>query len=679
MLDATFVHLPGVGALGEKKLWSRGILTWDDLYEERRERLPLLGLMGREHVFPDLEESWRALERKNSEYFALALPRPEHFRIALSFPEETLFVDIETTGLSHYYNDITVIGLARQGEYVSFVAGDSLDEAKDLIRNAKCIVTFNGTLFDIPFLKKEMPDIQFPAAHVDLRYLTRRLGWQGGQKSVEEQLGVSRPSELGELRGGDAPALWYEYIAGRSEALDTLVRYNQADLRGMQEILDKAVNALIETQRISWECPPEAKFARAPAQPPTQHKTRVLPTTAAKRLAVSDLLGDSAPRRVVGIDLTGSESRPSGFCALEGRSALTSLLSKDDELLEGVRKFRPHLVSIDSPLSLPVGRQSPWDDDPGRHKFGIMRTCERILKRRGVNVYPSLIPSMQKLTARGIRLAERLRAEGVPVIESYPGAAQDIMGIPRKQAGLCHLRRGLARFGLTGAIATEEVSHDELDAVTCAVVGLFFLSRRFEALGNADEGYLIVPDLKRKAPGSHHVIGISGLIAAGKTTAARYLDSKGYAYVRYSQVIEAEATKRGLPRTREILQQLGKEIHSTKGQKWLLDQLLMRLADLPDRIVVDGMRFPEDHANLVERFGSEFVHVHIEASDSARRRRYLSMGYSNEVFEEISVHSVESQAIKLTKLAHVLIENNSSMDALYAAVDQEQALANSGG
>jgi predicted nuclease with RNAse H fold len=45
------------------------------------------------------------------------------------------------------------------------------------------------------------------------------------------------------------------------------------------------------------------------------------------------------------------------------------------------------------------------------------------------------LPSMQGLTRRGMALAVRLRDLGVPVIESYPGAAQDIMGIPRKRSG----------------------------------------------------------------------------------------------------------------------------------------------------------------------------------------------------------------------------------------------------
>ena len=46
---------------------------------------------------------------------------------------------------------------------------------------------------------------------------------------------------------------------------------------------------------------------------------------------------------------------------------------------------------------------------------------------------------MRMLTERGIHLAARFRALGIPVIESYPGAAQDIMRIPRKRAGLEYL------------------------------------------------------------------------------------------------------------------------------------------------------------------------------------------------------------------------------------------------
>src|SRR5207253_3132536 len=96
--------------------------------------------------------------------------------------------------------------------------------------------------------------------------------------------------------------------------------------------------------------------------------------------------GESAT--VVGIDLTGSETKPSGWCALKGAIAETAMIGSDDEIIAGVLGTAPALVSMDSPLSIPLGRVRVEDDDPTRSEFGIMRWCERELKRRGVNVYP---------------------------------------------------------------------------------------------------------------------------------------------------------------------------------------------------------------------------------------------------------------------------------------------------
>ncbi len=102
---------------------------------------------------------------------------------------------------------------------------------------------------------------------------------------------------------------------------------------------------------------------------------------------------------------------------------------------------------------------------------------------------------MQKLTQRGIKLAGILRSLGYVVIEGYPGGAQDILGIPRKSKGLDLLINGLNLFGISGEYIVSRVSHDELDAITCALVGLFFLEGKYEALGNEQEGYLIIPKI----------------------------------------------------------------------------------------------------------------------------------------------------------------------------------------
>ncbi|GAI23725.1 unnamed protein product [marine sediment metagenome] len=101
-----------------------------------------------------------------------------------------------------------------------------------------------------------------------------------------------------------------------------------------------------------------------------------------------------------------------------------------------------------------------------------------------------MLPSMKNLTMRGIELAARLRNDGLTVIESYPGAAQDILDIPRKNKGKEVLAKALSDFGIVGNL---DVSHDELDAVTSAIVGLCYLRGEYEALGS-----LILPVDKKQ-------------------------------------------------------------------------------------------------------------------------------------------------------------------------------------
>lgn len=173
--------------------------------------------------------------------------------------------------------------------------------------------------------------------------------------------------------------------------------------------------------------------------------------------------------RVVGIDLTGSEEKFSGLAVLDSDCRVRTWRLKSDVAIESfVLGVAPDLVSIDSPLSLP--------EDPKK----IYRDCELELKRRGIGVYWCLLPSMKDLTMRGIALAKRLRALSFPVIESYPGAAQDILNLPRKQKGTKELAAALAKYGVVGDL---DVTHDELDAITAAIVGVLYLGGDYEALG----------------------------------------------------------------------------------------------------------------------------------------------------------------------------------------------------
>jgi predicted nuclease with RNAse H fold len=97
---------------------------------------------------------------------------------------------------------------------------------------------------------------------------------------------------------------------------------------------------------------------------------------------------------------------------------------------------------------------------------------------------------------RGIWLKEILTRRGHEVIEIYPGAAQDIWEIPRKQGGLAKLRRGLEQLGLKGL--AKKMNGDELDAVTGALVGRLYLKGQAEVLGNFTNGAIVIPKPVRR-------------------------------------------------------------------------------------------------------------------------------------------------------------------------------------
>lgn len=209
----------------------------------------------------------------------------------------------------------------------------------------------------------------------------------------------------------------------------------------------------------------------------------------------ADLVGIS-DTTVVGIDLTGSEKKKCGWATLTNGHVATRTIFTDLDIIEATVRQNPAVISIDAPLSLPAGRISVYDTDPGRQEFGILRECERAMLKKGIRSYPCLIRSMQKLTERGIQLANEFRRRGFAVIESYPGGAQDVLGIPRKGKSIPLLVKGLQAFGLSGSFDQIGVSHDELDAITSAIVGCFYIANRYEALGNELEGYLILPRLE---------------------------------------------------------------------------------------------------------------------------------------------------------------------------------------
>jgi predicted nuclease with RNAse H fold len=187
---------------------------------------------------------------------------------------------------------------------------------------------------------------------------------------------------------------------------------------------------------------------------------------------------------VVGLDLAGVENRPTGLCVLKEMTAETFLVYADDEIFKRTEESSPEVVAIDAPLSLPVGRKS-IEQRTNVH----LRECDKELLRRGIKFFPITLGPMRKLTSRGISLRRILENKRFRVIEVYPGGAQDILGIPRKQKGLDRLRTGLEKIGIRGL--DNRMSDHELDAVTCALVGRLWLEGKSVTYGTPVQGIVM--------------------------------------------------------------------------------------------------------------------------------------------------------------------------------------------
>ena len=156
------------------------------------------------------------------------------------------FLDIETTGLSPGYNQITVVGIHLfSGEGARFVqlVGSDITAEKILaaLRGVDVIYTYNGRRFDLPFIRDCLGiNLAKLFLHRDLMYDCWGKNLYGGLKSVERQLGI--PRRLKEVNGYEAVQLWWRYVNYSDEfALAKLLEYNKEDVLNLRTLKDMVV------------------------------------------------------------------------------------------------------------------------------------------------------------------------------------------------------------------------------------------------------------------------------------------------------------------------------------------------------------------------------------------------------------------------------------------------------
>ena len=154
------------------------------------------------------------------------------------------YLDIETTGLSSKYADITVIGIGVENncrlEVIQLINHD-ITQTKLLkaLKGVDRIYTYNGSRFDLPFIKAKLQvDLTEDFEHRDLMYDCWNKKLKGGLKAVEKKLGIRR--ELQDIDGYMAVKLWWEYQNnGNEEALKILLEYNAEDVVNLRVLRRK--------------------------------------------------------------------------------------------------------------------------------------------------------------------------------------------------------------------------------------------------------------------------------------------------------------------------------------------------------------------------------------------------------------------------------------------------------
>jgi len=190
---------------------------------------------------------------------------------------------------------------------------------------------------------------------------------------------------------------------------------------------------------------------------------------------------------IVGIDLAGKATNPTGWALLKNRQIQTCNLYLTKEILAHTFNFSPTLVAIDAPLALP--------------KKSAMREADRQMHKLGYPVFPPRFRAMKTLTLRAIRITKKLKERRIHVIEVHPASTRKALGIPTRDWK--RIQEIFKKIGYKGDIETRILTPHEIDAVTAGLTAHLYIKGKTKLVGEPKEGYIVIPlknDWKRLQP-----------------------------------------------------------------------------------------------------------------------------------------------------------------------------------
>ena len=187
-------------------------------------------------------------------------------------PDEWLFLDTETTGLSGGTGTYPfLVGLAWWDggglEIEQLLMREYSDERallfalRERIAERPVLVTFNGKSFDCPLLEtryrmsRKIP-LPTPRAHLDFLHPARHL-WRlrlGSVRLSELERHVLGWDRGADLLSGLIPQIYFDYLrGGPAERLVPVLNHNQMDLRGLAALSSRILSLLSDAENLGQD------------------------------------------------------------------------------------------------------------------------------------------------------------------------------------------------------------------------------------------------------------------------------------------------------------------------------------------------------------------------------------------------------------------------------------------
>ena len=162
------------------------------------------------------------------------------------------------------------------------------------------------------------------------------------------------------------------------------------------------------------------------------------------------------------------------------------------------------------------------------------------------------------------------------------------------------------------------------------------------------------------------VVVLSGPVSAGKTTLATRLDDRfGAIHLKTSVLLEELAEGR-VALERGAMQRFGARLDTQTGGKWVAEDLVPRITNLPRDavVVVDAARIAGQIDALRAGLPRQVVHMHLTAPRDVLERRYTKRPKTRfkerATYAEVLANATERRVSKLKNDADVVIDTGKS-------------------